>query len=91
MSRNLERGAGLELVGPGNSQASGEALLAHWGAGPFAIRIAVAGLDAKAADLAKRGTPAQRHETTPTDPERLVVDPGSTAGMPIEFVDWEEA
>ncbi len=92
MSRNLERGAGLDLVEPGNSQrVSSAEFLALWGAGPYAIRIAVAGLDAKAADLAERGTPAQRHEAGPTDLERLVVDLGSTAGMPIEFVDWEKA
>ena len=60
MSRNLERGAGLDLVEPGNSEASGAAFLVRWGSGPYAIRIAVAGLDAKAADLVQRGYCAKR-------------------------------
>ena len=73
------RSARLELVqptGPGRVADAYEQL----GPGPWAVRVSVVDVDAKAADLAARGTPY-----TFTDGV-LRADPASTLQVPFEFV-----
>lgn len=88
MARNHAQGAALRLVQPVPGDGATGAYFARWGAGPYTIRVAVAGLEAKAADLAARGTAFTRLPADGPWPARLAVDPAATAGMPFEFVEY---
>jgi hypothetical protein len=73
------RSARLELVeptGPGPVGSAYEEL----GPGAWTIRVSVVDVDAKADDLARRGTPFTRHGGS------LRPDPAYTLGVPFEFV-----
>jgi hypothetical protein len=79
MAFSAPRSAQLELVqptGPGRVQDAYDEL----GPGPWAIRIAVVDVAAKAEDLAARGTPFTAEN------DLLRVDPAATQGVPFEFV-----
>jgi hypothetical protein len=90
MSRNLAKGGALELIQPGAGESGEGRFMRRWGEGPYAIRIAVAGLDAMAEGLERRGTSAWRLAASRATPERLVVDETRTCGMPFEFVESGE-
>lgn len=79
----IAHGATLELIQPGGGPEA--EYLARWGPGAHAVRIAVAGLDAKADDLLARGTRFTRRAGAGARPEMLVVD--EIPGVLLELVD----
>jgi hypothetical protein len=81
LAMTMPHAATLELVQPLGEECEAGRYLARWGPGPFYTRIAVAGLEAKAEDLRRRGTDFHR---PPGDPPRLRVD---IDGVLLEFVD----
>jgi hypothetical protein len=90
LSRNYEQGAALKLVEPLDTKAPAGAFRAKHGPGPYTIRVAVYGLDAKRADLEARGTRFVERRETSSEPARLCVDPAATGGMPFEFVEFAD-
>jgi Glyoxalase/Bleomycin resistance protein/Dioxygenase superfamily len=80
MEVTMAHAATLELVQPVADGEAADYLAAH-GPGPYYTRIAVAGLEAKAADLASRGTAFRRAG------DRLRVAAGAVDGALIEFVE----
>lgn len=90
MGRNYRQGAALRLVQPGGDGTPSR-FFRQWGTGPYTIRVAVAGLDSKAADLRTRGTAFEQLPATRVEPERLLVDPSFTGGTPFEFVEYGSA
>jgi hypothetical protein len=81
----MPHAATLELVQPVDPDAEAGRYLARWGPGPYYTRIAVAGLEAKADDLRRRGTD---FHVPPGAPPRLRVD---VDGVLLEFVDLGDA
>jgi hypothetical protein len=75
----------VELVQPSVANNEVGRYLATWGPGPYAIRIAVYGLDAKVADLEARGVGCSVVPATAASPERVRVDPSEVDGAIIEF------
>jgi hypothetical protein len=82
----METSAALELVEAPNPSNRCGAFFARWGPGPYAMRLGVRGLDAKARDLGDRGTPFTVDETPAGDPV-LLVDADSIDGLVVEFVE----
>jgi hypothetical protein len=81
----LAQSAHVELLAPaaGSEEAT---FLESWSPGVWAVRIGVADLDAKAADLGARGTSYQVIETGFADPPRVLrVDMAATPGCLYEF------
>jgi hypothetical protein len=85
MAVNFARSARFELV---ESRLDEDAFehATRWGPGPFATRISVRGLDAKAADLSERGTRFRRVDTAEGVPA-LRVDLDAIPGFLFDFVD----
>ncbi|MGO8862977.1 MAG: hypothetical protein ACLQRH_19760 [Acidimicrobiales bacterium] len=79
MPFNVPRSARLELLEPAGSGRVADAY-EELGPGPWTIRVSVVDLDAKADDLAARGTPFTRKDGV------LRLDPTSTLQVPFEFV-----
>jgi hypothetical protein len=75
----VPRSARLELVQPKGSGRVADAY-AEFGPGAWTVRVSVMDLDAKAADLAQRGT---RHVI---EHGCLRPDPSATLNVPFEFV-----
>ena len=90
MSFTLKNSSTFEIMQPTRYECETGRYLATWGPGPYHVRIAVNGVDAKAADLDERGTPYVRlPETSAVDGPRLRVDPAAVEGAIIEFVEWQ--
>jgi hypothetical protein len=89
MSLELTHGAAVELIEPTRFDCDAGRVLATWGPGIYHTRIAVYGLDAKAEDLAQRGT---RYSEMPpsraVSGRRLRVEPGDVGGMIFEFSEF---
>jgi hypothetical protein len=89
MSLSLPHGADVEIVEPTRFDCDSGRLLATWGPGIFHTRIAVNGLDAKAADLDARGTRwSEMPESRVVDGRRLRVEPADVGGMIFELVEY---
>jgi hypothetical protein len=88
MSHNYAHGATLRLVQATDPDQPAGRDFARWGAGPHAIRIAVAGLDAKAAQMDAGGVAYARTPAGKGEPERLTPDTAMTGGTPFELVAW---
>ena len=83
---SLPSSAALELVeGRGAPGRHGD-FFTRWGVGPHAIRLGVHGLEAKAADLDRRGTPFTE-TSAPNGDQALLVDPDALGGVIVEFVE----
>ncbi|WP_026310900.1 VOC family protein [Parafrankia elaeagni] len=85
----LAHSATIDLIEPTRWACETGQYLHTYGPGPYYIRIAVNGLDAKADDLRNRGT---RFSWLPESPaaggRRIQIDPAELAGTLIEFVEW---
>jgi hypothetical protein len=79
MTFSVPRSARLELVQPTSSGWVADAY-ESLGPGAWTIRISVVDVDAKARDLAARGTPFNLEDGV------LRTDPGVTLRVPFEFV-----
>ncbi|BCQ07369.1 hypothetical protein JMUB5695_00790 [Mycobacterium heckeshornense] len=80
--------ATLDLIEPVRWNCETGRYLATWGPGPYNIRIAVNGLDAKAADLDARQTRYTRKaDSEAVGGPYLQVDPKELDGTLIEFVE----
>lgn len=77
-----------DLLEPTRGDATVGRYLNTWGPGPYCARIAVQGLDDKAADLDARGTRYEVVDETSACPRRLAVHPGDVGGAVIQFVEW---
>lgn len=88
MSYNYAHGAKLKLVEPLDVDSYVGRYYSAWGPGPYAIRFAVYGLEAKAAELEERGTGFTRLSATKHTPELLAPDPKYTGNVPFEFVEY---
>jgi len=73
--------ATLDLIEPTGDGPAGS-FMSAWGPGPYSVRIAVNGLDARAELLKERRVPFSIEERWPL----LRVDPTETLGTVIEFV-----
>jgi hypothetical protein len=90
MGFNLRKSARIELIEPISDGAPGD-FLARWGPGPYQTRISVKGLDAKAEDLRRRGTPFTKVPQADGLPGvSLRVFEPSVVGALIEFVEHDE-
>jgi hypothetical protein len=78
----------VEVIEPTRWNSTTGYYLNTWGPGPCDIRIAVNGLEPKAADLEARGTRFSRIEECESVGPRLRVDPDDLEGTLIEFVDY---
>jgi hypothetical protein len=78
MAFEIAHSAMLDLIEP-----DGDGSAAPWGPGPYSVRIAVAGLDAKAESLRANQVPFSREDQV------LRVEPSEMLGTIIEFVDLE--
>jgi hypothetical protein len=79
----------LDLIEPVRWDCETGRYLATWGPGPYYIRIAVNGLDAKAADLEARQTRFTRiDDSEAVGGSYLQVDPNELDGTHIEFVEF---
>lgn len=88
MAFALPHSATVELIEPVRWSSETGTFLHTWGPGPYAIRIAVNGLEAKADDLEARGTGfSWRPESPAVGNRRIVVDPVALDGVLIEFVE----
>jgi hypothetical protein len=85
----VSHSATIDLIEPVRWNCEAGRYLATWGPGPYYIRIAVHGLDAKAADLAARET---RFTTVPERASAggglIQVNPDDLDGTLIEFVNY---
>jgi hypothetical protein len=87
---NLQHSGTIDLVEPTRWACDTGKFIATWGPGPYYTRIAVNGLDAKAADLDERGTTyTWMPESETVGGRRIQVDPEQLDGKLIEFVEWE--
>jgi hypothetical protein len=86
----LANSACIDVIEPTEGGSETGMYLNTWGPGPYYVRIAVNGLDAKAHDLEARGT---RHalvdDNSAPGGRRLRVDPRDVDGIVIDFVDWQ--
>jgi Glyoxalase/Bleomycin resistance protein/Dioxygenase superfamily len=90
MQLELPHGAAIELIQPTKYDCLPGRFLATWGPGIYHTRIAVSGLDAKAADLDGRGTRwSEMPESRAVAGRRLRVEPNDVEGMVFEFVEFE--
>ena len=88
MSFTLSHSAVVDLIEPTRWDGETGRYLHVWGPGPYTIRIAVHDLDAKAADLERRGTRFTRFAPSPAvDGPRLRVDPRDLGGALFELVE----
>jgi hypothetical protein len=86
----LSHSATIDLIEPTRWNCPAGRYLASWGPGPYYIRIAVNGLDAKAADLAERQTRYTRvAEAASVGGAVLQVDPVDLDGPLIEFTEYQ--
>lgn len=86
----LRHSATIDLIEPTRWDCAAGRYLATWGPGPYYIRIAVNGLDAKAADLAERQTRHTRvAEAASVGGAAIRVDPVDLDGTLIEFAEYE--
>jgi hypothetical protein len=81
LAMTMRHAATLELIQPVAPDTEAGRYFGRWGAGPYYTRIAVAGLEAKADDLERRGTAFHR---LPGERPRLRVD---IDGALLEFVE----
>src|SRR5271155_4912260 len=89
MELNLPHGATVELIQPTRYECYSGRFVATWGPGVYHTRIAVNGLDARAALLAERGTGVEEMpESTAVAGRRLRVDPSSVGGALFELVEF---
>jgi len=84
---SFERSGVLEVVEPAPGSPE-HAHLSRWGGGPFGIRLAVNGIDAKAADLGDRATPFDVIDRGGN--RLLLVDPAATTGTHFEIGDCNQ-
>jgi hypothetical protein len=89
MAVTMAHAATLELIQPHSPEPEAGAYLARFGPGPYYTRIAVCGLEAKAADLEARGTDYRR--STGRAGDRIRVDASALDGALLEFVELEPA
>ena len=86
---SLPNSASIDIIEPSDGRSETGMYLNTWGPGPYYVRIAVNGLDAKADDLEARGT---RHrlvdDSSVPEGRRLRVNPDDVNGIVIDFVDW---
>jgi hypothetical protein len=82
---DFELSGWIEVVQPA-AGAYEVAFIDRWGSGPYGIRLAVDGLQAKAADLRRRGTRFEQVERADLG-VALWVDPIQTAGTQFEIVE----
>lgn len=82
--------ATLDVIEPTGWDSDLGLYMNNWGPGPHYLRIAVHGLDAKAAELEGRGTPFTRlPEAASTGGPALRVDPDVLGGAIVEFIENE--
>ena len=81
--------ATVDLIEPRRWNSDAGYFLNTWGPGPYYIRIAVAGLDAKAQDLTDRETRFRELPASADLPRRLQVVPEDIDGALVEFVEHE--
>jgi hypothetical protein len=90
MGFTLPHSASVDLLEPTRFDGEIGRYLSTWGPGPHYIRIAVNGLDAKAADLDERGTRySWLPESAAVSGKRIQVHPDDLDGTLIEFVEYE--
>jgi hypothetical protein len=88
----LTHSATIDLIEPTRWGCETGQYLHTYGPGPYYIRIAVNGLEAKADDLKTRGTRfSWLAESDTVGGRRIQVDPAELAGTLIEFVEWTSA
>jgi hypothetical protein len=86
---NVAHSATIDLLEPTRWSCETGKYLHTWGPGPYYVRIAVNGLDAKAEDLQNRGTRFDWiAESDSAGGRRIQVDPAELDGTLIEFVEW---
>lgn len=83
----VRHSATVDLIEPQRWNSDAGYYLNTWGPGPYYMRIAVVGLDAKAQDLTERGTRYHDLPATADLPRRLQVLPEDIDGALIEFVE----
>lgn len=87
----IRHGASLDVIEPTRWNSETGLYLNNWGPGPYYTRIAVNGVEAKAADLEERGTPfSWLSGSEATGGPALRVDPDALDGALFEFVEWKE-
>ena len=79
--------ATVDLIEPQRWNSEAGYYLNTWGPGPYYMRIAVVGLDAKALDLTERGTRYLDVEATADLQRRVQVVPDDIDGALVEFVE----
>lgn len=90
MGFTLPNSASLDVIEATRWNGEAGTYLNAWGPGPWYIRIAVNGLDAKAEDLKERGTRftwIEESESVGGKP-LIRVDPEELRGQVVEFVDY---
>ena len=85
----LPHSAMVDLIEPTRWDSPAGRYLHSWGPGPYTIRIAVHGLDAKAGDLTDRGTTFALLEANGAVGRRLRIDPADLDGLLIELVEFQ--
>jgi hypothetical protein len=83
----LGHSATVDLIEPLRWNGDAGRYLNTWGPGPYYVRVAVLGLDAKAQDLTKRDTSFCDLPATADLPRRLQVDANCLDGALVEFVE----
>jgi hypothetical protein len=79
--------ATVDLIEPQRWNSDAGYYLNTWGPGPYYMRIAVIGLDAKAHDLTERGTRYDDLPATADLARRLRVVPEDIDGALVEFIE----
>jgi hypothetical protein len=87
MAFRVGHSATVDLIEPQRWNSDAGYYLNTWGPGPYYIRISVLGLDAKANDLAERGTRFSDVPATADLPRRLLVLAEDVGGALVEFVE----
>ena len=91
MGFSVRHSATVDLIEPVRWNSGAGYYLNTWGPGPYYIRIAVNGLEAKAEDLVQRGTRFTRVPESSVAGPRLQVDPDDLGGALVEFVEHQSA
>lgn len=91
LSCRLPRSATLRLREPTGSPSAFGAFAQRWGAGPYSIAIAVAGLDEKAARLKSAGVPFTDNGERGDERRHLRVGADVVGGTVLEFVEADGA
>lgn len=90
MAFTIGHSATLDVIEPVRGDCETGRYLCNWGPGPYYIRIAVNGLDAKAGDLESRGTRyTWLPESAAAGGRRLQVNADDLRGMLVEFVEHQ--